>query len=86
MSLALRDQLADYFKAHPGQWIRMQTLAEIAGTGGWRTRKNECERQLGMRIINRQSRRRLADGRTVTESEYQFIPAVSDRLPLERAS
>ena len=66
----------------------MQTLAEIAGTGGWRTRKNECERQLGMTIENRQSRRRLYDGGYVTISEYRYVPpAVSGQANLfERAS
>lgn len=75
MSLKLRDVVAEYFRAHPGEWVSMQTLAGIAGTGGWRTRKNECERELGMRIENRQSRQQLADGRVIRRSEYKYHPA-----------
>lgn len=71
----LRDDVAAYFRSRPGEWISMQELARIGGTGGWRTRKNECERQLGMRIENRQHRKRLPDGRTVTCSEYRYVPA-----------
>lgn len=70
----LRDVLASHFRAHANEWVSMQTLARLAGTGGWRTRKNECERELGMRIENRQYRQRLADGRTVTCSEYRYSP------------
>jgi hypothetical protein len=69
MSQTLRDAVAAHFRAHPNEWVDSQLLAKLAGHGGWRTRKNECERQLGMRIINRQYRR---NGFTV--SEYKFEP------------
>ena len=69
MSQSLRDVVAAHFRAHPNEWVDSQLLAKLAGHGGWRTRKNECERQLGMRIINRQYRR---NGFTV--SEYKFEP------------
>lgn len=78
----LRDAVAAHFRAHPGEWVSMQTLAGIAGTGGWRTRKNECEHQLGMRSENRQYRMKLADGRTVTCSEYRYVYVPASLLEL----
>jgi len=69
MSQNLRDQVAELFRAHPNEWIDARAIVEIAGFGGWRTRKNECEHQLGIKIVNRQSRR---NGYTV--SEYKFVP------------
>lgn len=68
MSKSLRDRVAEHFRAHPDEWVDSQLLAKLAGHGGWRTRKNECERQLGMKILNRQYRR---NGYTV--SEYKFV-------------
>lgn len=65
----LRDQVAAIFRARPNEWIDAHELVKVAGFGGWRTRKNECEHQLGMKIINRQYRR---NGFTV--SEYKFEP------------
>lgn len=80
----LRDVVAAHFRAHPGEWVSMQTLARLAGTGGWRTRKNECERELGMQITNRQYRTKTADGRTVTCSEYKFVaPSAPGQIGLQ---
>lgn len=69
MRIKRRDAVAAYFRAHPLEWVSMQTLAGIAGTGGWRTRKNECERELGMKIENRQFTRN-----GFKHSEYRFVP------------
>lgn len=77
----LRDAVAAYFRQHPNEWVSMQTLAGLAGTGGWRTRKNECERQLGMIIDNRQYRKRLENGRLVTCSEYRYTPTFQLESP-----
>jgi hypothetical protein len=63
-----------YFRAHPGEWISMQTLAKIGGTGGWRSRVSDCRTKLGMHIENRQPRVRVASGETITQSEYRYLP------------
>lgn len=72
--MKLRDKVAAIFLARPNEWIDARELVAVAGFGGWRTRKNECEHQLGMTILNRQFRR---NGFTV--SEYKFVPAVALR-------
>lgn len=75
MSITLRDAVADHFKANPGRWISMQELAQIAGTGGWRTRVSEARVQLGLHIENRVARKKLANGSKITTSEYRYRPA-----------
>ena len=74
--MTLRDQVAALFRRRPNEWIDAREILAVAGFGGWRTRKNECERQLGMKIQNRQSRR---DGYTV--SEYRFVPKSEPEQP-----
>lgn len=74
MSRNLRDAVADHFRAHPGEWISMQTLAGIAGTGGWRSRVSDCRAQLGLNIENRTARIKLANGQKITRSDYRYIP------------
>lgn len=66
--------VARHFAERPGEWVDMHTLARLAGTGGWRTRTSECRRPpYSMTIENRQRRVKLADGRTITVSEYRFL-------------
>lgn len=67
-SATLTDRIAQYFRSHPGEWISMQALAEIGGTGGWRTRVSDCRRQRGMRIVNRTYR---SSGYTVSMYRYE---------------
>ena len=71
----LTDQIAATFRAHPGVLFSMQQLAAIGGTGGWRTRLSECRTRHGMTIENYQRRRRLENGRRITESYYRYVPA-----------
>lgn len=66
-------RVAEYFRAHPNQWIDAGVLQEIGGRFASRTRISDCRTELGMQIENRT--RRLAD-RTV--SEYRFLPAVDE--------
>lgn len=75
MSLTLRNVVAAHFKANPGRWISMQELAELAGTGGWRTRVSECRVQLGMHLVNRTARIKLANGEKITQSHYRYVAA-----------
>lgn len=64
-----RDRVAEYFRAHEGEWIDGMTLAQLGGVYAWRTRISEC-RKLGLTIENRQ--RKIGD-RTV--SEYRYVRA-----------
>ena len=64
-----RDRLAAYFRQRPNVWIDGLELGKVGGGYAWRTRKSECCRQLGMRIVNRQRK----VGR-VTVSEYRYEP------------
>ena len=63
-----RNRLAAYFRARPWQWIDGLELGTVGGGYAWRTRKSECCRHLGMRIINRQ---RKVGRRTVSEYRYE---------------
>jgi hypothetical protein len=69
MTLAYRDRVAAYLKAHPGQWVDGMTLSELGGCYAWRSRVSDARRELGMTIENRQRRM----GRRVI-SEYRFVP------------
>lgn len=71
----LTEAVADVFQARPRVWISMQELARVGGTGGWRTRVSNLRYPpFQMVIENRTARVRLADGRTITTSEYRWIP------------
>lgn len=71
----LTEAVADLFQSQPRCWISMQTLARVGGTGGWRTRVSDLRRApFQMVIENRTARVRLADGRTITTSEYRWVP------------
>jgi len=67
----LAQDVARYFLAHQGEWVTMQTLAHVAGTGGWRTRVAEVRRQLepqGYRLANRQGTVETPEGRRRTSA------------------
>ena len=66
---AFLDRVAEYFQAHPEEWIDATVLQNIGGRFAWRTRVSECRTQLGMEIENRQRR---TQRRTI--SEYRFVP------------
>jgi hypothetical protein len=68
MKTAYVDVLADYFRAHPHQWVDGLTLAGMAGAYAWRSRVSDCRRR-GLTIQNRQ---RKVGTRTV--SEYRLVP------------
>lgn len=68
--VTLTDRVAALFRAHPGQWIDALELSKVAGVGGWRTRKNECEHRYGMVIENRIAH--WPDGRN--RSQYRYLP------------
>ena len=62
--------VADYFKAHPNEWIDGLVFRGFAGGyGGWSARIREVKKRYGMQIENRQVRRR--DGSVL--SEYRFV-------------
>lgn len=70
----LTEAVADVFRAQPGRWVSMQSLAKVGGCGGWRTRLSECRfAPFNMVIENRTRRVRTEDGRTVTVSEYRWV-------------
>lgn len=75
MTHSLTDAVAAYFRAHPNELVPMQTLAGIAGLGGWRTRVSNARMSYGMRIENKTARVKRADGSTITTSHYRFCPA-----------
>ena len=62
------EDVADYFRAHPGEWIDGLALASVGGAYAWRSRLSDV-RRLGMAIENRQRR---VGRRTV--SEYRWLP------------
>lgn len=63
-----REDLADLFLAHPGEWIAWSDIAEIAGGCAWRTRISDCRLQFkkaGSGVI--EWNRKLS-------SAYRFLP------------
>lgn len=62
--------VADYFRARPGQWIDGMELGKVGGCYAFRTRISDCRLHLSMTIENRQ---RKVGERTV--SEYRYCPA-----------
>jgi hypothetical protein len=86
--LSLAGRLAQFFRAHAGEWLDGRRLATIAGCYAWRSRVSDLRRApYVMRVENRQRRVTLDDGRRVTISEYLFIGEPASRLlPLEARS
>jgi hypothetical protein len=66
--------VADYFKAHPNEWIDGMVFAEFAGQYAWRSRIADCRTRYGMQIENRQ---RMIGPFKSTMSEYRYVPASS---------
>ncbi len=75
MRAGFRDQVADLFRAQPGQWIDSDRFFAPGGKNGWRTRISECRTQLGMEILNRKRTGMKFNGERFTISEYQYVPA-----------
>jgi hypothetical protein len=71
----LTDQLAEFFRRRPGQWIDGVVLAQIAGRYAWRSRVSELRRPpYSMRVQNRQRHVRAGDMAKWTVSEYRYLP------------
>ncbi len=70
---SLADQLEDYLKARPGQWLTMQELAAVGGLGGWRTRISDLRLKRDMRID--------WNGQSGSASRHCYIPAASQPSP-----
>jgi hypothetical protein len=70
------DQLADFFRDHPNEWIDGKVLASLAGGYAWRTRVSDVRRPpYSLTIENRQRRVRTAAGSTYIVSEYRLAAA-----------
>jgi len=76
----LNEQLAAFFRAHPYQWLSMYQLAQVAGTGGWRTRVSnltlgQWSEGVRMNIELRKPYYTIdANGRRITHSDRRYIP------------
>ena len=69
------DQLAEFFRRRPGQWVDGVLLGQIAGRYAWRTRISELRRAPhNMTITNRQRHVRGGDLAKWTVSEYRYVP------------
>lgn len=67
---SLNDAIEAHFRQHPNEWVSFHTLAQIGGTGGWRTRISDCRLRRGMDIRNKYDR----EG-GFTHSYYMYVPA-----------
>lgn len=65
--MTLNDKLESFFRSRPNKWLRMQRIAEVAGTGGFRNRITDLRLQRKLKIENRKFKK---NGYTV--SEYRF--------------
>ena len=74
MKASFTAHIADYFKAHPDQWIDGRTLAQIGGAYAWRSRVSDARKQYGLEIENRQ-RRVTVNHETFVISEYRMTGA-----------
>jgi len=73
--VTLAGRLAEYFRARPGQWLDGRELARVAGYAAWRTRVSDIRRApFSLNIENRVFRVER-DGRSLTVSQYRYIPA-----------
>ena len=75
MSEALRDKVAEHFRARPLVWIDGISLEPIGGKYAWRSRVSDCRLELGMDIRNRQTHFKEG-GKRWTVSEYCYFPEV----------
>ena len=78
------EALAEFFKARPMVWIYALDL-EFAGRQAWRSRLSNLRfAPYNMRIVNRQTIIKRADGRGVfTKSEYRYEPATDHQTVSE---
>lgn len=68
------ERVANFFRAHPNEWVIGLALAEIGGAYAWRTRLSEARRLFDLNIRNRQRVVRRDDGSAFIVSEYMFVP------------
>ena len=80
MSLTL--QVADYFKAHPNEWINLEVLMPLGGRYAVRTRISDCRLHLGMTIANKVTR----DARGVATSYYRYEPPLRQAALFEQGA
>ena len=88
MSLTLRDRVAHFFQAHPGEWIDGRVFMQVGGAYASRSRIAECRTQLGMNIQNQQRRFTRPDGSRYVISEYKFVPPVprvAELMPMQES-
>lgn len=71
------DAVAAHFKRCPHEWLSMHTLAQVGGTGGWRSRVAECRTELGMAIENKVVREAH-----LTHSFYRYVPKQEEEFSL----
>lgn len=76
----LTDEVAAYFKARPGVWVGIPTLAERFGYGGWRTRLSQAKKLHGLILEKRQSAIKTLEGRTIRIVERRYVPPVDLKL------
>ncbi len=69
-----RDDVAEYFKARPTEWVLASELAEVGGALAWRTRVSDCRRQLGMCIENKLEHVDEPGGSFYVLSSYRYLP------------
>jgi hypothetical protein len=65
---------AEYFRAHPNEWLDARTFEGIGGRQAWRSRIAECRTKCGMDIENEVKRIVNADGSIWTRSRYRYVP------------
>lgn len=64
--LSLTDRLEQFLRQHPGEWLTMDELADVAGIGGWRSRLSDCRRKRQMHIEH--------NGMNGRGSRHRFLP------------
>ena len=82
--MTLVEKVAEYFKAHPGEWIDGKVIATVGGGYAWRTRLSESRIRYGLKIENRVRRIEGADGESYCVSEYRYTPAEAPKPAVEK--
>jgi hypothetical protein len=81
----LTTRLAAFLRQHPNCWIDGLDLARIGGAYAWRSRISGLRRSPFLMQIENRQRRVRGSARTVTVSEYRYVPgaaASTDDRPL----
>ena len=65
--------VARFFRANAGRWVRATELEAVGGRQAWRTRVSDARRAYGLVIENRCRRVKEEDGRRWTLSEYRMV-------------